>query len=85
MNGRSMNAHRASFLLFNGEIPDKLFVCHRCDNPSCVNPKHLFLGTSKDNNQDRSNKGRTQKSPAAESRPRGLTGYASNNERKDRK
>lgn len=59
LNGKSINAHRASFILFNGEIPEGLFVCHKCDNPPCVNPEHLFVGTSEDNNKDRSNKGRT--------------------------
>ena len=51
-------AHRASYETFVGPIPDKLYVLHRCDNPSCINPEHLFLGTYKDNNLDCQRKGR---------------------------
>lgn len=54
-------AHRFSWVLFNGDIPDGLHVCHTCDNRKCVNPEHLFLGTNMDNLNDRQNKGRQAK------------------------
>lgn len=51
-------ASRVSYLLYEGEIPDGLHVLHRCDNPCCVNPSHLFLGTNLENMKDRDGKGR---------------------------
>lgn len=57
-NGRPIAAHRYSWTHFYGEIPDGIFVCHKCNNPKCVNPKHLFLGTHKENMLDMIRKGR---------------------------
>lgn len=56
-----MHAQRYAWKITYGDCPDALFVCHHCDNPSCVRPDHLFTGTAIDNNKDRDLKGRTAK------------------------
>lgn len=58
IDGEYYLAHRLAYIIEYGKFNKKLFVCHKCDNPQCVNPKHLFLGTAKDNMQDRVNKKR---------------------------
>lgn len=67
--GRVDGAHRVSWILSHGELPKGAHVLHKCDNPVCVNPDHLFIGTHQDNMEDRTRKGR--------SRGRGLPGELS--------
>lgn len=60
MNGKNEFVHRVSWIIYFGKIPYNLHVLHHCDNPLCVNPNHLWLGTQKDNNEDMMNKGRNR-------------------------
>jgi len=62
IKSRIIGAHRLAFVLAYDEQPLSFLVCHHCDNAKCVNPEHLFLGTSHDNMQDMSRKGRNIKS-----------------------
>jgi hypothetical protein len=61
INGRKILAHRFSYERFVGSIPNGIMVLHTCDQPSCVNPKHLFLGTNQTNTDDKVRKGRHAK------------------------
>lgn len=70
LNGRKYTTHRASWLHFRGTVPKGLCVLHKCDNPPCVNPDHLFVGTFKDNTIDKELKGRAN-------HPRGVEHHAS--------
>jgi hypothetical protein len=65
---RHFYAHRISYVLTFGDIPDNLFVCHTCDTPSCCNPSHLFAGTNQDNVTDRNAKGRTSRATGMKKR-----------------
>jgi len=66
---REQLTHRMMWIAVNGPIPDGLLVLHHCDNRPCCNPRHLFLGTKKDNTQDAIAKGRHVYIPAGEKNP----------------
>jgi len=55
---RMVRAHRLAWMIKNGDIPERMLVLHKCDNPKCVNPDHLFIGTNQDNMDDMNKKGR---------------------------
>lgn len=65
-NGRLMRAHRFALATFGGGVADDQMACHRCDNPGCVNPSHLFAGSAADNAHDRDAKGRAGEKPLGE-------------------
>jgi len=62
--GQMIRTHRLSYLLFIGKYDNKLLICHHCDNPSCINPKHLFIGTVRDNTLDMISKNRHARASA---------------------
>jgi len=59
--GRMVKAHRVAWMLFRGEIPEGMCVLHHCDNPPCVNPEHLYIGTKADNHADMVKRGRKRR------------------------
>jgi hypothetical protein len=61
LGGNRERCSRISYQIYKGQIPNKMLVCHTCDNPPCVNPDHLFIGTHKDNMDDMVSKGKNKK------------------------
>lgn len=61
LNRKNEPAHRVSWEIYRGKIPEGMIICHACDVPACVNPNHLFVGTYKDNEADKIKKGRKPK------------------------
>lgn len=55
---KDLDSHVAAYLVWKGDIPKGMLVCHTCDVPRCCNPDHLYLGTAQDNANDRMNRGR---------------------------
>ena len=72
---RKFRAHRISYAFFNGVDPKEKLVCHHCDNPACINPDHLFLGTHKDNMKDMRSKGREAPQDGSNNANSSLTTY----------
>jgi len=71
IGSRNILAHRMSWVIEHGSIPDNMCICHRCDTPLCVNPTHLFLGTQRDNLFDMAHKGRANLRGLRKGQPNG--------------
>lgn len=78
-NRRSVLAHRMAWTLERGPIPNGLIACHHCDNPACVRPDHIFLGTHRDNAVDMTRKGRHHAAISPQTIPRGEAHWTKRN------
>lgn len=82
---KQFTSHRVGYFMANGAFPKRMFICHHCDNPKCVNPDHFFIGTALENNRDCASKGRSGPANHPERMPRGTaTTFAKLNEEKIR-
>ena len=61
VDNKNQRLHRLIYTIYHNKFPDEFLVCHKCDNPSCINPEHLFIGSALDNSKDRDLKNRTSR------------------------
>ncbi len=79
VNNKMLRAHRVAYEMYRGKISQGLCVCHSCDNPSCVNPNHLWTGKHQDNMDDKTMKGRGVRPPLVAGEKHGMSKLTENN------